>query len=494
MILKFIKDNMRIQKLLGAFSVSLVLIACGDDTDDVDGGMDSGTDDSGTDSALPDASDGGSEGPTYAFESRFIEGESSVSYSGQTFRHVLIDDLNTFVENLGDAIDRGAPGLDSADGIVGALNFYFRFDDAGLEEPIRLSTEPSALQETYGDISSTKSLDEKIAGGDPSRQHRDWTTEFAGWSSPLGATTPTSPTEFVDALFAEIGRLGELRANGEGATGPDGELLPPYVTPEGLDLKQLLQKFLLAAVAFSQGVDDYLDEGLMAENTQSEDAAYSSLEHGWDEGFGYYGATRDFDLYTTEEIASESGRADWQGAHDSDGDGAIDLRSERFFGAAINAAKRDLGSTSGTEFGARAFSAFQEGRALIAGGEESDALLTRLGVIRDDAVLAWEQAIAATAVHYINDVVADLESLGGDDYSFVDHAKHWAELKGFAFSFQFNPRSPVSAEDFVSLHALIGDAPELTEEGQAAAIDDLIAARDILQASFGFSDDDVANW
>ncbi len=490
--------------------VSLLAAAagCGDDdgTDasvpdaTVDAGFDSTVPDGGLDAeadATADAGDGGTmPASVYAFESQFTPGETSVSYSGQTFRHVLIEDLNSFVGGLGDAIDSGTAGLDTAEGILAALDFYFRFDDSGLEESVRLMTDPARLQDTYGDISSTKSLVEKLAGqdGGGSRDHRDWSTEFVGWDSVLGESTPSTPLEYVDALLGEIARLGELRANGESPTGPDGEDLPPYVTADGLDLKQLLQKFLLGAVAFAQGADDYLDEGLMSPNTQAEGADYSELEHAWDEAFGYYGATRDFTLYTNDEIASAGGREDWQGAHDSDADGAIDLVSERFFGAAVNAAKRDRGSETMTEIGQDAFIAFFEGRAIIASGDESAGARARLETARDNAVLAWEQAIAATAIHYVNEVIADLESLGTAEYSFLDHAKHFGELKGFAFSFQFNPRSPVSEADFASIHALIGDRPVLAETDAAAAIADLRMARDIMGTAYAFASTDVENW
>lgn len=481
--------------------ILLVLaLGCGDDdvvTDagpGTDGGpgMDAGPGiDGGPD--FDGGPDAGMAPPVYAFESQFEAGESSVSYSGQIFRHVLIDDLNTFVSGLADAIDSGTAGLDSAVGIRASLDFYVRFDDAGLAESIRLTTTPAALQTTYEDLSSAKDLVGKLAGQD-GRDHRDFSTEFAGWDSALGESTPTSPIEYLDALLDEIARLGELRANGESPTGPGGEVLPPYLTADGLDLQQLLQKFLLSAVAFSQGADDYLDEGFESPNTQREGSTYSELEHAWDEGFGYYGAAQDFMLYTNDEIASKGGRDDWQGAHDSDGDGAIDLRSERFFGAAVNAAKRDRGSTTATTIGRTAFLAFYEGRGIIASGDTSPGAVARLGMVRDTAVRAWEEAIVATAIHYINDTVADMEAIGTDEYSFEDHAKHWAELKGFIFAPQFNPRSPLSVEDFAMVHTLIQDRPVLEAADAAGAIADFTTARSLLADAYGFDSADVENW
>ncbi len=488
------------KNVVSFLSILLALaVGCGDDDgmtpNDAGGGMDSamtdaGTEDTGaTDSGVEDG--GMMMQPEYAFESQFVAGESSVAYSGQTLRHVLIEEIKGFLGGgLDAAIAAGAPGFDSAEGIRANLDVFYRLTDENIDDMIRLSTDPAALQTTYADISGPKSLEGKLAGNDASRMHRDWSTEFAGWSASFegweaegdaGRSVPQSPSEFVDALLDTIAARGEARANGE------GDEFPSHVTPEGLDMRQLVQKFLLGAVAFSQGADDYLDEGLDAPNTQDDDNPYSELEHQWDEGFGYYGAARNFFDYDIDSIAGGV-------ALDADEDGAIDFRSERHFGASVNAAKRDKGSTSGTTIARDAFIAFYEGRAIIASGDTSDAAMARLRTVRDRAVLAWEQAIAATAIHYVNDTIADLDAIGSDDYSFLDHAKHWGELKGFALSFQFNPRSPVTQEQFAMLHTLIGDAPSLEADAVAARKAELEQARDIMRDAYGFSAEDAANW
>ena len=117
----------------------------------------------------------------------------------------------------------------------------------------------------------------------------------------------------------------------------------------------------------------------------------------------------------------------------------------------------------------------------------------------DQAVDAWEAAIAATVVHYINDTIADTEAIDDDpgNYSFLDHAKHWSEMKGFALGLQYNPRSKLSATDFAQVHVLIGDRPVLataTAVQRQAYVTSLIAARDIFQTSYGFSVANVEGW
>jgi hypothetical protein len=438
----------------------------------------------------------------YAFDSRFVEGESSVAYAGQTYRHVLIDELTTWIAGLSDAIDGGTfqPATDGD--VVASLDFYFRFDSAsnGSTELTSYTFDLPLLQTTFDDISSDKDLVGKIAGNDSVTDHMDWSTQFAGWSNASIAANGgsiDSPEGLVIAFFETIEANAIGRVEGVVRQGPNGSQLPVHVTESGLDLRQLSQKFLLMAVTFSQAADDYLDDdvdgkGLLAPNTQDGDNPYSTLEHQWDEGFGYFGASVDYSAWTDEQIAAGM-------VIDLDGDEAIDLGREVNMGASTNAAKRDVGAAVATDFTAEAFAGFRTGRAIIsaAGDTLTDDEMAALMVERDRAIGAWEAAIAATVVHYINDTITDMDAIGTDAYSFVDHAKHWAELKGFALGFQFNPHSPLSDADFAMFHQLVGDAPVLEAAGAEAITTyrtDLLAARDLLEAAYGFDSENVANW
>jgi hypothetical protein len=313
----------------------------------------------------------------------------------------------------------------------------------------------------------------------------------------------TTPQGYVEFLFAKVEEQSIDRANAIIGNDPLGNPLTQVtVTPEGHDLAQLAQKFLLGAVAFSQGADDYLDDdtpdkGLMAANDAAAGMgkAYSPLEHAWDEGFGYFGAARDYLDYTDDEIAGKDGRDDYKnGYHDSDGDNAIDLASEFNWGHSINAAKRDRGHS--TDLTGDAFNAFYAGRALIAAadGPLSDAQMTDLVGHRDQALAAWEKAIAATCIHYINDVISDMGKMGTADYDFYDHAKHWSELKGFAFSFQFNRNSPMTESQFAELHGILGTAPVLEQSAVAGHLPALERARTLLGQIYGFDTADVETW
>ena len=233
-------------------------------------------------------------------------------------------------------------------------------------------------------------------------------------------------------------------------------------------------------------------KGLKADNTAAagEGKAYSALEHAWDEGFGYFGANRTYGSLTDDEIKAR--------VHDADGSGTIDIKTEYIFGASINAAKRDLGSAEGaapTDFTSDAWNGFLGGRAIIAGTETAltEAEMADLVTHRDMAVEAWEKAVAATVVHYINDMIQDLMAASPSteaEYDFATYAKHWSEAKGFALWFQFNPYSPMGSDDFAALHDALGLSPTLPSGDYMSYYTGLLEARALLGEIYGF---DAAN-
>jgi hypothetical protein len=304
----------------------------------------------------------------------------------------------------------------------------------------------------------------------------------------------TSPESLVRHWIGEIDDAAVARALGT----VEGDAV--YTTADGVDRQQLLQKFLTGAVTFSQGADDYLDwgtegKGLLADNTEAagEGKAYSALEHAWDEGFGYFGANRTYGLMDAAEIKA-------QGRQDADGNGMIDLNSEYAWGASMNAAKRDVGATVQTDMVGDAWLGFHGGRAIIAAadGALSEDDMAALEEHAQLAVSTWEMAVAATVIHYINDMNGDLEAAGTDAYSFNDYAKHWGEAKGFGLWFQFNPHSLMTDSDFAELHDLLGQtAPGYVPGGagdQVTYTNGLMAARDLICTTYAFEADNCSNW
>lgn len=446
--------------------------------------------------------------------------DSSVSYTGQTARHLLIADMSSTSKSLeeGDA--------SNADGYRADLRFYLNGETIDTAAPL-FALEGQALfdSDTYGAISTGKNLAGKIAGGDGQgggETSKLIDDEFFGWSDSLedGAT----PINLVNLY---IDRIVEQATDGNTPTvsTSDGEFaLQTYHDNFGRDYQQLIQKFLLGAVTFSQGTNDYLkavgefDDGLLE---REDDKPYSVGEHEWDEAFGYFGAARDYADYSDDEIAAKGGRADYEnGYHDTNGDSQIDPRSEYNFGNSTNCAKRDRGSNGITDFTKEAFDAFLAGRQLVSDatntGEFSEDVKAQLTEYISTAAVTWEKCVAATVVHYINDTITDLRATNDGQYaangdgSFTNLAKHWSEMKGFALGLQFSPYSPfrteandVTVDDLKVALELMGDAPVLadgTHLGEAfdggieQYIENLLEVRNTFQKAYDFDGEVVENW
>jgi len=479
----------------GFFAASLLLAGCGDNSPSNEGPNQPPVEE-------PETPEEPELLTSYNFDSKFSPGSSSVSYAGQSARHLHIVELGRYLDTVNTAIGNGARVFEAGD-LTEDLNVYYRYSADFAEVAVTLAVTPGSLQTKLGDFGTTAQLRGKIAGLDSDAatvMHVDWASEFKGWDSG----TARSPDALAQHIISKLDAAAVAYSEGSIPLDPSGNgIAKMYVSADGVDHKELLSKFLLGAVMFSQAADDYLDDdvpgkGMLSSNLQTEGQVYSGLEHAWDEGFGYFGAARNYAEFTDEEIAARGGRDSWKGYNDADNDGKIDFAKEYIFGASSNAAKRDLDSATSapTDFTRDAFAGFVKGRALIASvtGELSEAQITQLRGYRDQAVQAWEKAIAASCVHYINAILQDMNA--GAGYVFLDHAKHWSEMKGFALSLQFNRLSPMLAEfepgvsRFVALHGLIGNAPVLLNSG-AGNVEDykqqLLDARAILGTAYGFA-------
>ena len=459
----------------------------------------------------------------YAFNN--AQGESSVSYSGQIARHAAMVHIKSLMGKLNNETVGNASGQKTAEAAIAEIKmFLMPTDTVVLDETLDFAVAANAAQTTLGDISSSlKNVageGGKIAGRDTSNMHKAWEEDgiMVGWTD-FGTQSKTPEglvLHYLELLKAQLTQFENGSAIKAEHNGTAVTLNKLYVTPEGLDLAQLVQKHLNGAVSLSQAADDYLDDLLIgaksADNSAlAEGKSYTELEHKFDEGYGYFGAAIDYLDYSDDEIAGKGGREAYaSGYHDLDNDGKIDLLSEFNFGNSTNAAKRDRGTKSNanpTDLTAQAQLAFIEARKLINANvgtdvaQWSDEDKARLETLRNQALLTWEKAIAATVVHYINDTIShddgDLDDIASGDFDadqFYAVAKHWSEMKGFALNFQFNPFSPVSDTAFAEIHNLMGDKPEFAADKVEAYKTALLEAREIIANAYGFDAENVANW
>lgn len=517
-------------KALLVTSLALAATACGEETEEHTHSP-APTPNPGIEIAVPN---------TFNFESALTghQGESSVSYTGQIARHVLITELVNHIGGLTSKIDRAESTPTTGD-TLDALNFFYEFDsDTTPDHAFALSTGDTTpvLQASLDEISTGKKLKNKMAG-------EDYDVEFHGWNLALNGdrTAPGTAHELMQGFFGMLDQLAEDRANGVIPNAPNNQPVSSvYLNANGHDLKQLVQKFALGAVTLSQGLGDYLYniEGKNNVEPYKGTKNHTAMEHNWDEAYGYFGAARDYADYTDDEIAGKASTDDARKKyHDTNEDGKIDLAKEYNFGNSVNAAKRDRGSS--TDFTGDIFTAWRRGRAIITAhvGEDfadwTDEMKTDFRAQVNTIQAAWEGAVAATVIHYINDVLEDMNQFGSEGYSYSSHAKHWGELKGFALGLQFNPWSPLHAElseycynmtthqvtenvsasecesdggihtpassAFTRFHNKVGDAPVLSNNagGESAIMgyrSSLATARKILKDAFGFSHEDVTGW
>ena len=420
---------------------SLFLSACGSDEDDADL-----EEDAAATIDVPQA---------YVFDSRFVEGESSVSYSGQVVRNLLLQDLKALTDSVG---KDGARSVAVSD----MLKLY-EYDDAlNLKTSTTTGALP-ALESQYSSLSTGKNLVGKISDEPVIGYGRSADDLVREWFEMIADNSQDSD------------KLGTPMA---------------YTTDDGVDMSQMVNKVLIGAVPYYQATGVYLNGLLERDNSEARDGTdpYTAMEHAWDEAFGYFGAARDYFRYTDDQLA---GSVD-DFTFDSNGDGSIDFKSEYNFGLSRNAAKRDKGG-SGVDLTQEIFNAFLAGRTAIT----NQGSVAEISAHRQTAAEGMEKVIAATVVHYINDTLSDMSELGTAEENRANLNKHWAEMKGYTVALQYNPFRLITDGQLTELHGIMGEAPIYDEPGSngyKTQVANYERAKAVLQTAYGFSNDNMANW
>ena len=323
---------------------SLFWVACGSDEDTEDADVDG---EAGATIEIPQA---------YVFDSRFVEGESSVSYSGQVVRNLLLQDLKALTDSFG---KDGARPVAVSD----MLKLY-EYDDV---LNLKTSTTTGALpasESHYSGLSTGKNLVGKISDEPVIGYNRSADDLVRGWFKAIADNSQ------------DADKLGTSMA---------------YTTDDGVDMSQMVNKVLIGAVPYYQATGVYLGGLLERDNSEARNGTdpYTAMEHAWDEAFGYFGAARDYARYTDAQLA---GSVD-DFTFDSNGDGSIDFKSEYNFGLSRNAGKRDKGG-SGVDFTQQIFNAFLAGRTAIT----NQGSVAEISAHRQTAAEGMEKVIAATVI------------------------------------------------------------------------------------------------
>ena len=311
---------------------------------------------------------------TYSFERN---GESTISYSGQTTRLEQADELYA--------------ALNSSESTEAGLNLMFNGSDgssAGFANDLLNGTSK---------IIGSKTASSTIAGSATTKQRfNQYIINFA---------YSVAPNWNMDAAPGVPGSI----------TSPDG-VSTYQINAEGQELDQLFFKGLIGAFTLDQIVNNYihpnqLDSGTRIDDNDngvlSGDKPYTDMEHKWDEGFGYlYGQEGGLD-----EVEATLGSAPA---------GSGNLLMKYF--EKVNA---EGGYEPG--IGQTVYDAFIMGRTAIVNGDYA---------LRDQQAdiiqVELSKVVGYYAIHYLNDYLSKIEENN------VAKAHHsLSEAYGFILSLQF---------------------------------------------------------
>ncbi len=388
---------------------------------------------------------------TYTFNSRFADGVSSVSYSGQVVRNLLINDIKTQM------------GTDAGTKNPATLVSMMANDNA--DRAILSASGMTTVQTKYHDISTSHLNDRLTAVA---------SYTIPGYDANAGA--------LVNGWVQETVANGKTRAT-------------------GIRLDQMTQKTLWGAISYWQATSKYMSKIPGDDNTVAvEGKSYTAMEHHWDESFGYFGAALDYNTGYTDDNDRKSSPY-----FDSNSDGKIDFKTEYNVGWAVTAAKRDLctGCDAGLDFTKTIFDAYIKGRTMIVNQEPLAQILEQ----RDLIMATWEKVVAAVTIHYINDVIDDIDAIiaAGDatvtpaSSATADYENHWGEMRGYANGLLYNDFKKIATDNLNRLYVVMGTVPVYPTGGSFAAMQTYQGqlkgeAKGILKASYGFSDANMDSW
>lgn len=335
------------------------------------------------------------------------DGESTVSFTGQTTR---INMASEFVSTMTD------------------------FDNASEElllEMYRNQTADGGDADPYSDPSlneSTKSVKSKVAAS------ADFYSSNATESAELKNQFETWVEAQISEVFPNENELAEEGVPGQIADGSSTR----YINGQGFEYNQLAGKSLIGALMADQILNNYLSTSVLDAGTNREDndegvldgdSNYTTMEHKWDEAYGYlYGTAADPANPTPTVGEDDDFLNKYLGSVEGDDD---------FAGIA-----QDV------------FDAFALGRAAIVEGDY-DLRDEQADIIRENL----STAIAVRAVYYLQ---SGKNGLDQESPAYGAAFHDLSEGYGFIFSLQFT-RVPGTDQPYVTNSEVDGYIAQLTE-------------------------------
>lgn len=338
---------------------------------------------------------------TYSFSRN---GESTVSFSGQTTRLEMGDEIVSALKNPSKTADELFAMYAHEEGAA-------NFTDSGLnssDKNMRSKTAASA------DFFSSNATDQALIRAD----FDQWLTAQAEEVFPSWGVAATA------------GTAGQL---------PDGASTR-YVNGKGLEYDQLWTKGLIGALATDQALNNYLSTAVLDEadnranndaGTPATDKPYTTMEHKWDEAYGYvYGLNAD--------AANPN----------------ADLGADSFLNKYIGRVEGDQDFAGIAD---EIFQAFKLGRAAIV-AKEYDVRDAQAEILRKKI----SEVIGIRAVYYLQQAKV---SLAQESPAYGTAFHDLSEGYGFIYSLQFT-RKPGSNEPYFSKAEVDAFLVDLLDDGE----------------------------
>lgn len=243
---------------------------------------------------------------------------------------------------------------------------------------------------------------------------------------------------FMDAVAAASQSAGAAATAGSAGILTSNDGTKKYlVDANGLEYAQVIQKGLMGAVFYNQAVEGYLSAekiGPTVDNTNVTPGTGTTMEHHWDEAFGYFGAPKDF---------------------------PTNVADAKYWANYSNKVNPALGSNKVL------MDAFLKGRAAIS-AKDMNGKDEAIATIRTE----WERLVAAAAIHELNAAKSNI-----DDQAKKSH--YLSEAIGFAMGLQYKSDRKLSDAKFQEVMNAIG-----TNLYDTTA-DDINAAIAILSTAYG---------
>ncbi|MFO7846076.1 MAG: DUF4856 domain-containing protein [Balneolaceae bacterium] len=366
-------------------------------------------------------------------------GESSVSFSGQTTRLKMGNELFSAMLDFDNTTEELL------------LQMYRNTDDDGG------NVDPFSDSELN---QSEKSIKSKVAAS------QDFFSGNATLSAQIKDEFETWISGQVYEVFPNRNQLAEPGVPGQIADGS----VERYINDQGLEYDQMVAKSLVGALIADQMLNNYLSPSVLDESSNREDnnsevteegTNYTTMEHKWDEAYGY--------IYGTS--------ADPSNPNPTLGDDDIFLN--KYAGSVV--ADEDF-STIADDL----FNAFKTGRAAIVAGDY-ETRDEQAAIIQD----VVSKIIGVRAVYYLQAGKRQIES---DELGPAFHSL--SEGYGFIYSLQFT-RIPGTDQPYLNheeVEAILADLLDDGENGlwdlETSTLDDL---SEQIADRFSFTVEQAAN-